>query len=169
MTMHDAGPSHARLVIVGESVLKRFFAFVKVQPQGCWLWTGGRDRKGYGKFWYGGRTGRAHRFACEVAWGLATCEEPDHLCKNPPCVNPFHLEPVTRRVNLVRGDSPVGLNARKTQCAYGHPFVGDSFSVLSTGERRCRKCDVRRSTEYYWRHHEKAKAKRREKYARLRA
>lgn len=66
---------------------------------GCWLWQGTLDPLGYGRF---GRK-LAHRCGYErhigpIPAGLVL----DHLCVNPPCVNPAHLEPVTQSVNMQR-------------------------------------------------------------------
>lgn len=75
---------------------ERFWRYVE-RGDGCWLWTGAQDRKGYGRFNLGDdRTGFAHRFAYELLVGPI----PDgmavmHLCDTPLCVNPDHLQPGT--------------------------------------------------------------------------
>lgn len=70
----------------------------------CWVWTAGKDRKGYGHFHL--RTGgvRAHRVAFVLAGGIIPPDqgEVDHLCRNPSCVRPLHLEGVKGSENLRR-------------------------------------------------------------------
>src|SRR5574337_1962859 len=72
----------------------------------CWPWHGARTKLGYGFIWKGGwRSGNkaAHRFAYEHFIGPIPIElEIDHLCRNPNCVNPLHLQAVTQKVNLLR-------------------------------------------------------------------
>ncbi len=105
----------------GLTTPERFFHYVEFTDT-CWLWTGGLTR-GYGSFWAGGRMVPAHRWAYEFCVGpIADGLEPDHLCDNPPCVLPDHLEPVTHRVNMLRGKrNVVAKCARVTQCPQGHP------------------------------------------------
>lgn len=60
--------------------------------RGCTEFLGGRDRAGYGKFWWNGATHIAHR----AAWLLSCGPIPDglfvcHRCDNPPCCNIEHL------------------------------------------------------------------------------
>lgn len=75
---------------------------------GCWLWTGNLHYKGYGRLnvWRGGKLVKvyAHRCMAEHCLGrpLGPDEEPDHLCFNRACINPDHLDPVPRTVNLAR-------------------------------------------------------------------
>ena len=79
-----------------------------ITPSGCWEWTGARDRHGYGRAGHGLRregTGLVHRMVYQQVNG-PTEQELDHLCRNPPCANPAHLEPVTHRENIRRGDGP---------------------------------------------------------------
>lgn len=105
----------------------------------CWIWTGCL-KDGYGQFPHGNGS-KAHRFACELA-GKALPEnlEPDHLCRVRACVRPEHLEPVTHRVNTLRGSSPAANNARKTHCVHGHEFTPENMKIEHYGGRSHRKC-----------------------------
>ncbi len=89
-----------------------------------------------------GRKYLAHRFAYELAVGpIPVGLDIDHLCRVRNCVNPDHLEAVTRRENLMR--SPIALtalNARKIQCTKGHALADDNLVVHSDGKRGCRTC-----------------------------
>lgn len=83
----------------------------------------------------------AHVFAYEAFVGpIPEGMEPDHLCRNTLCVRPSHLEAVTRRENLRRADSPVGINARRTECVNGHPFNAANTYIRPNGNRGCRQC-----------------------------
>lgn len=76
-------------------------------PGGCWLWTGYTSPRGYGDTGrYGlSRTRLAHRIAYELTLGrIPEGMQLDHLCRVRRCVNPEHLEPVTPRENIARGD-----------------------------------------------------------------
>lgn len=80
----------------------------------CWLWTS-TLRRGYGRFWIApGRFVPAHRFAYELLVGpIPEGLELDHLCRNPACVNPAHLDPVTHRENVRRGKRGATWRVRK--------------------------------------------------------
>jgi hypothetical protein len=110
----------------------------------CWEWTGGLLTTGYGQFGtrkYPPRTRLAHRVAYELVNGdIPQGLDLDHLCRNRACVNPAHLEPVTRRVNLIRGNGTVGLNARKMHCKRGHPFDADNTYFNPPTIRQCKTC-----------------------------
>lgn len=68
----------------------------------CWPWLAYLNRNGYGQFVGGGEV-LAHRFAYVLLVGpIPTGLTLDHLCFNPGCVNPAHLEPVTRSENAKR-------------------------------------------------------------------
>jgi hypothetical protein len=107
----------------------------------CWQWTGTTNTKGYGRFNVSGRQAVAHRVAFEVLVGpIADALQLDHLCRNRGCVNPDHLEPVTRRENILRGYSRSARLARQTACKRGHLFSEANTYVLPSGWRRCRTC-----------------------------
>lgn len=119
----------------------RFMSFVHRSDSGCWEWTGSTSYKGYAKFRQDGERMPAHRWAYEhwvgpIPEGLHI----DHLCRNRKCVNPEHLEPVTPRENVMRGNGVPARNARKTHCVHGHPFSGDNLRISLRGDRRCREC-----------------------------
>ena len=70
---------------------------------GCWIWTSTITKKGYGRFWFGARSHRAHRFMYELLVGpIPDGLVLDHLCCETRCVNPAHLEPVTAAENSRR-------------------------------------------------------------------
>lgn len=80
----------------------RFWSRIQ-KSSGCWIWQGCKDIGGYGMFPVPGIGSKAHR----IAWTLLRGPVPiglvvDHLCSNPACVNPEHLEPVTQRENIMR-------------------------------------------------------------------
>lgn len=108
----------------------------------CQPYDGHIDRAGYGRQRRGGKLDGAHRFAYIDAHGpIPDGFVIDHLCGNPPCVNPEHLEAVTQRQNLLRGNTIAAANAQKTHCPQGHPYDEANTSVSkSDGSRKCRAC-----------------------------
>lgn len=74
-----------------------------VQESGCWEWIGAKNRLGYG-VWH---SVPAHRLSYERERGpIGPGLHIDHLCRNPSCIRPDHLEPVTPRENSMRGKKP---------------------------------------------------------------
>jgi hypothetical protein len=117
---------------------------------GCWLWTSAVSGSGYGAFGMGGRAGQmyvAHKIAYEWVVGVVPDGlELDHLCRDTRCVNPAHLEPVTHRENLLRGEGWSARHARKTHCPAGHVLAGENLSrhELQHGQRKCLTCHATR-------------------------
>lgn len=129
---------------------ERFWAKVQ-KTNDCWLWIGTRNPEGYGLLFVskGKSPTRAHRFSYELLRGpIPVGLELDHLCRVRACVNPDHLEPVTRSENMRRGVGYGDWNKRKTQCRNGHPYDLINTYVTSTGERHCRICS-RENTRAY--------------------
>ncbi len=133
------------------TVEERFWAKVN-KTDGCWLWTGSLTNKGYGSFSYKGHTVQSHRYAHELLVGLVPEGlEVDHLCRNRACMNPAHLEAVTHRVNLLRGNSFSARYARVTHCPQGHLY-NEANTRLSHGRRLCRTCRNKASRTYKQQH-----------------
>jgi hypothetical protein len=120
-------------------------------PGPCWGWSGGYFSKtGYARFNVRYADGRwrpttAHR----IAWRLYRGEfdpqlEPDHLCRNRACVNPWHGDPVTRAVNMARGMHPTAILVRENRCAQGHELTEANTIRRKNGKRECRICSQAR-------------------------
>lgn len=116
-----------------------FFSQInKNGDNGCWLWQGKKDNLGYGRY---GKQYRAHRWSYEYHKGpIPEGLQIDHLCRNRACVNPDHLEAVTKKENTLRSLAPTAINARKTHCYKGHPFDERNTYVTPEGWRTCRAC-----------------------------
>ncbi len=120
-----------------------FWDRVRVLENGCWEWTGTRQTAqapaaGYGQVIVDGQRCPAHRVAYEALVGpIPQGLECDHLCRNRPCVNPSHIEPVTSSVNTLRGDH---WERRKKHCPQGHPYDEENTHRYR-GQRVCRRCD----------------------------
>lgn len=108
---------------------------------GCWEWVGARSHPGYGSTSFNGKNTPTHRLMYEllvapIPAGLVI----DHLCRNPPCCNPAHLEPVTMRENILRGVGVTAREAVQTHCKHGHEFTPENTRVTPKGWRICRAC-----------------------------
>jgi hypothetical protein len=100
----------------------------------CWIWVGSKNDEAYGNFNHNGTVVKAHRFAYELLKGpIPKDRELDHLCRNPSCVNPEHLEAVTHQENMKRGHF---FNTKKTHCPRGHEYTGRN----TRGSRLCKIC-----------------------------
>jgi hypothetical protein len=109
---------------------------VRKNEGGCWEWTSFRNKAGYGRI--GGRV-LAHRLAYESLVGpIPSGLVIDHLCRNPACVNPAHLEPVTLQENCRRG--LINDKVHRPHCANGHHYTPDNMRLDSRGHRVCRDC-----------------------------
>jgi hypothetical protein len=119
---------------------------VAVDPlSGEWIWTARLDKDGYG------RIGKelVHRVVYALLVGPIPAERPelDHVrswgCTSRACLSPWHLEPCTRRENILRGRSPAAVNAAKVRCDHGHAFtVANTYTWR--GHRQCRACARKR-------------------------
>lgn len=138
------------------TAIERLLEKAEVQEDGCWIWTGTVGENGYGRITFDGVGGiPVHRFAWETLVGpIPPGLEPDHLCLVRACVNPDHLEPVTRRVNTLRSNNPTAVNARKTHCRRHHEFTPEN-TYMMRGQRRCRQCLAINSHNYAERKKEK--------------
>ncbi len=147
------------------SLEERFNAkWEAVTESGCWLWMGATNGVGYGTFYVRPTDGAfyvrpkcgrqrmtyAHRLSYELHKGpLPEGLTIDHLCRVRCCVNPGHLEAVTLRVNLLRGEGLPAKCAKKTHCPQGHPYDATNTHHHRNGSRQCRECGRRRDRRNY--------------------
>ena len=125
-------------------ITQRFWSKVE-KTDVCWNWNGAKWN-GYGKF-HPNRLScaNAHRFAYELIRGkIPSGLTIDHLCRNRSCVNPEHMEAVTIKVNVLRGESPWAKEAKQTHCKNGHPLILENLVLShywSRGKRECLACN----------------------------
>lgn len=130
-------------------LMERFLAKIE-KTNDCWFWKSWITREGYGQFSIHDKAYFAHRvsyelFKCDIPKGLIL----DHLCRNPSCVNPEHLEAVTYKINTLRGNAGLW-QKQKTHCPKGHELRGDNlvnFEILK-GWRICKICHAYQTKKY---------------------
>ena len=124
---------------------RRLWSYVLVSHTGCWLWQASCTTNGYGKASFNGKQRPAHRvFYEQLVGAIPEGLDLDHLCRIRNCVNPDHLEPVTRSENLRRGEVGGWWQAQKTHCPQGHPY-DEANTCHSGGKRHCRTCSRKRA------------------------
>lgn len=71
-----------------------------INEDGCWLWTGGVNNRGYGSLKVNGKHMHSHRAMWEQERGpIPGNLTIDHICKIKLCVNPDHMRLMTRLDN----------------------------------------------------------------------
>ena len=106
----------------------------------CLEWIGAHGGSGrrYGKLGMEFTAGNsrleyAHRVVYKLFVGpIPDGYEVDHLCRNPICVNPNHLEAVTAKENKAR--------TKVSHCKRGHELTDDNLYINPSGTRYCRSC-----------------------------
>lgn len=123
--------------------MDRFWSKVE-KTDTCWNWTACKNNTGYGLFSINNMMILSHRFSYELHKGkIPIGLEIDHLCRNRLCCNPDHLEAVTGKENIMRGDTGKAFGQRqkfKTHCPKGHPYSGDNLYIKPNGQRNCKEC-----------------------------
>ena len=129
---------------MADNFLSNFF----IEPiTKCWNWTGAINDGGYGRV---NVPKIGYRYAHRVSYERYIGKIPDnlyldHLCRNRRCVNPDHLEPVSHKENVLRGESPSARCARQIKCIHGHMFDHRNTYLDKCGKRHCRKCLMMRA------------------------
>lgn len=116
---------------------------MKNQENPCWLWYGWLKGNGYASKSSKGKHVYVHRLMYETLIGpIPNGLVIDHLCRNRSCVNPSHMEPVTHRENVLRGDSEAAKRAKQTHCKRGHAFNDENTYRIKNGNGRrvCKTC-----------------------------
>lgn len=115
---------------------------------GCWVWQRGKSSCGYGVLVLEGKGVLAHRVFYERKYGaIPTGLDIDHLCRNRACVNPDHMEPVSRAINTRRGNNTkltqrdVDEIRRRALGGENHRFIAADYGIARSTVSNI-KCNV---------------------------
>lgn len=126
-----------------DKYIKRLYSRFEIVND-CWLWSGCLNAQGYGVISVNGKVLRAHRMMYECSIGaIPLNKELDHLCRNPSCINPAHLEPVTHKENVNRGTASIVRTLKKLErlyCKNKHLMFGRNLRITPQGYYRCKTC-----------------------------
>lgn len=130
-----------------ERLLERFVRQIEWDDTDCWPFRGVTIKGDYRHFKDdASRVVMVHRWSYHYFVGPIPKDLTiDHLCRRPRCANPSHLEAVTMRENILRGNGLAGQNARKTIAKCGHPYS----MVEPDGRRRCLPCYTVQRKQYF--------------------
>lgn len=130
-----------RTALLADNVADRLWPKALADGTGCWIWAGATSVGGYGRIQVDGQSRTASRVAYTIVKGsIPESLQLDHLCRRRACINPDHLEPVTPRENVLRGEGWAAKNHAKTHCPQGHPYSAENTHINPSGERTCRIC-----------------------------
>jgi len=110
----------------------------------CWLYTGPAKSGSYGRYWdvNAKKSQWTHRYAWTLLKGkIPYGMELHHKCLIKICVNPDHLELVTRASHP---DTANNIQKNKTHCNHGHKFTPENTRIYR-GHRRCKTCCFNRN------------------------
>lgn len=130
MSKRDSlGRFWSRQSVEPQSVADRFWS--KVGPPtevGCRLWTGAKNRHGYGHFRVNGKIEHAHRFSISLALGRAPEGNVLHSCDTPACCEPSHLSEGSHELNMQ--DCAAKRRNRAARPGNGHDKLGAATRSL---------------------------------------
>lgn len=130
----------------------RLQAYSEKKSNGCVEWVRYKNNLGYGLVHYKGKARMAHRVAYYLENGdIDDNLVIDHLCRNRACINPDHLELVTQKENILRGDQPRVMSDKyknQEKCVHGHILLNNRYEYnridKTNGktyiQRRCKTC-----------------------------
>lgn len=129
----------------------RLLCRAMTNTRGCKVWQGPKKHDGYPKTHVVNQTCFTHRLMFLLAKGpLISGMQIDHICGNPSCINPEHLEQVTPRENRRRSSTGHWVGT-ETHCAKGHLYTGSN--ILRDGTTiRCRTCRNKKQREWMRKH-----------------
>jgi hypothetical protein len=137
---------HYQTIIVTPEFVAKFESRVvrdDCMPDGCHIWTGSKNNKGYGTISFNKKSFIASRssyviYNGAIPHGMHIC----HRCDNPPCVNPAHLFLGSQSDNMKDAVAKNrNWNVAKTHCPQGHEYAdGNLWKSPTRNSRQCRIC-----------------------------
>jgi len=126
--------------------LDRLMNRIRIDSNGCWIWTGALDHNGYGPVSLRGRSWRVHRVFFVLFHGhVSTDKVVHHKCGNRACCNPEHLEATDNYDNIRKAKRCTGKNhykGRRTHCSHGHLLTEDNVVYRNECGRTYRVCRI---------------------------